>query len=343
MGRRKSRNTHDFFLLDVAGIARESAAIFVQNLSVLTAIAVLLVSPVSAAILVCRALFSHTYIAHKLALRIRDSAHAAGFPNWRHTHLMYHKLSETLISFWFCFPVVITFSLLARAAVAHTVASIYAGGNRPSWKKLIQAIPRLWKGLVVTYIWAGVLVIGTHAVILVSVCAFLRLVCILGLGSKWEFGVVLGGGIVYSIVFAHVMIVCNLATIVCVMEECNYGIHAVFKALFLIGGKTRIALVMAVVVNLSWAFVERLFVYGVMPGGGGNMRWEAPLLVLMYSMVAVMDTVMNSVFYYTCKSSRLEDVCISSPYFPNSWQNILSCGSEQQDLKDKRSVETCFV
>ncbi|GLJ18401.1 hypothetical protein SUGI_0325980 [Cryptomeria japonica] len=255
MGRRKGRNTHNFYMLNAMGIARESASILVHNFSALTAIAVPLVSPVSAAILV----FPHTQTATKFALRIRDSAHAAGLPNWPYTHLIYHKLSETLISFLLCFPFFITFSLLARAAVAHTVASIYAGDNRSSGEKLFQAIPRLWKGLVVTYIWAGVLIIGANAVILFLLCALVNLVCILGLDLKWEVAAVLGGGIVYSFVFAHVMIVCNLATIVCVMEpeEYSYGVQAVFKALFLIRGKTRIALVMAVVVNLSSAFLER--------------------------------------------------------------------------------------
>ena len=41
---------------------------------------------------------------------------------------------------------------------------------------------------------------------------------VLGLPAIWGIGAAMCGGILYSIVFAHAMIVCNLATVVCVME-----------------------------------------------------------------------------------------------------------------------------
>ena len=88
--------------------------------------------------------------------------------------------------------------------------------------------------------------------------------------------------------------------------------------MFLIRGRTQIALLMALVINMSLALVESLFQYIVMGMRHGSnfyneirrlsslATWEAPLLTFMYSMVGVMEGVMSYVFYYTCKSARLE-------------------------------------
>ncbi|GLJ18398.1 hypothetical protein SUGI_0325950 [Cryptomeria japonica] len=329
----KARNMDDFFVLNAGGIARESAAIFLQHLPFFVSIAVLLVSPISAALILSRAFLPHSYIVTGFGLQIREFVNSAGFPNSRYTHLICSKLSQTIICFVLCFPIVVTSSLLARAAVAQTVAWIYAG-DKPSWERLIEVLPRLWKRLVLTYIWAGVMVTGANAVILVLVLGVFKVVSVFGFHSRLEIGAALGGGIVYSIVFAHAMIVCNLATIVCVLEEYNYGIQAVWKALFLIRGRTRIALALAIIVNLSWAFVESLFLHRVMRGRSSvtNMALEGSLLVFMYSIVTVIYDAMSTVFYYTCKSAHLELVCLDTflPCPANQWEDTHPEGNDSK-------------
>jgi hypothetical protein len=329
-----SRKLDDFFLLTALGIARESATLFLQHSSSLVCIAVLLLSPASAAIIL-----SHGFLDRLLVVKLAIGIQAAfGYGTAgliirsHHNHyalqLFYHKLSETILSYVFCFPFLATFSLWAKAAVAHTVASNYAG-NRPSWQRLIEELPKLWKRLVGTYIWVCLLVLGFNVLMFVFMSTVINGVSVLGLPAIWEIGAAMCGGILYSIVFAHVMIVCNLATVVCVMEaDCCYGLDAVFRAMFLIRGRTHIALLMALLTNMSLALVESLFQYRVMGmRHGSNFSyekgsrinssavWEAPLLVFIYSMVGVMEGVMSCVFYYTCKSSRLEGIFLNySPF-----------------------------
>jgi len=336
MSRRKAlRKLDDFFLLTALGIARESATLFLQHSSSLVCIAVLLLSPTSAAIILSHAFLDRLLVA-KLALGLQAAfgyGTAGSIIPSNHNHyalqLFYHKLSETILSYVFCFPFLATFSLWARAAVAHTVASTYAG-NRPSWHRLIKELPKFWKRLVGTYMWVCLLVLGFNALMFLLLSAVINGVSVLGLPAIWGIGAAMCGGIVYSIVFAHVMIVCNLVTVVCVMEaDCCYGLDAIFRAMFLIRGRSQIALLMALVTNMSLALVESLFQYRVMGMRHGSFYyenssrisssavWEAPLLIFIYSMVSLMEGVMSSVFYYTCKSSRLEGICLKFSSFQN--------------------------
>jgi len=267
------------------------------------------------------------------------------------TQLFYHKLSETILSYVLCFPFLATFSLWARAAVAHTVADTYAS-HRPSWHRLIQQLPKLWKRLVETYIWVCLLILGFNALMFVLMSAIINGVYVLGLPAVWGIGDFICGGILYAIVFAHAMIVCNLATVVCVMEaDCCYGLDAVFKAMYLIRGRTQIALLMALVANMSLALVESLFQYRVMGMKHGSSFYnenssritslaiEASLLIFMYSMVGVMESVISCVFYYICKSSRLElgtYSCLNYSSFLNPVKDDFSCG-------EKINLSECIV
>lgn len=67
----------------------------------------------------------------------------------------------------------------------------------------------------VTYIWVCLLILGFNALMFVLMSAIINGVSVLGFPTVWMIGAVVCGAILYSIVFAHAMIVCNLATIVC--------------------------------------------------------------------------------------------------------------------------------
>ncbi|GLJ18409.1 hypothetical protein SUGI_0326130 [Cryptomeria japonica] len=313
--RRKAKDFHDLFILTALGIARESATLVLKRLSFFTSITVFLIIPVSAATIISKAFTDHLPVT-QLALQIQALCFTLGYPN-----LIYQKLSETVISYMVCFPFVVTFSLVARAAVAHTVAYLYAGGNSPSWQKIIQAIPKLWKGLVVTYIWGCLIVFGYSVLIFGFLLATVNLVILLALSTDWVFWTGLCWGIVYSIGFAHAIALCNLATIVCVLEDGCSGMEAVCRAKFLIRGRTQVALLIVVITGLGLAFVEGLFQYRVMVNDKMDCFGavsEASLLIFMYSLVSLLDVVMNCVFYYTCKVARLEGLCLDSPFFTNS-------------------------
>nr|POF02689.1 dna mismatch repair protein msh7 [Quercus suber] len=105
-------------------------------------------------------------------------------------------------------------------------------------------------------------------------------------------------GVPFCVAFAHVMVVGNLARVLSVLEGESYGFESLLKAKSLMEGKRQTALIMALSSNMGLRLVERLFEFRMC---SGISLWEAPLLVSMYSLVLVFDTVMNVVFYYACK------------------------------------------
>ena len=105
-------------------------------------------------------------------------------------------------------------------------------------------------------------------------------------------------GIAFCVVFAHVMAVGNLAKVVSVVESECYGFDSLVKAKRLMEGRRQTALVMALLSNVGFRLVECLFEFRMCRG---MSMWEGPLLVSMYSLVLVFDTVINAVFYYACK------------------------------------------
>ena len=57
------------------------------------------------------------------------------------------------------------------------------------------------------------------------------------------------------------------------------------------------------------AFVEGLFEHRVKTLSYGNRSsriWVGPLLVLMYSFVVLIDSMMSAVFYFCCRSYSME-------------------------------------
>lgn len=120
-------------------------------------------------------------------------------------------------------------------------------------------------------------------------------ICSRGLG----FWVVLGFlGALFCVAFAHVMVVGNLARVLCVLESDCCGLDSLMKARRLMEGRRQTALVMALLSNVGFRLVECLFEFRMCKG---MSLWEGPMLVSMYSLVLVLDTIMNVVFYYTCK------------------------------------------
>ena len=159
----------------------------------------LLLFPASAAIILTHAFLDRILVA-KLALGIQSAFGYGttgliipGHHNYYTLQLFYHKLSETILSYVLCFPFLATFSLWARATVSLKVADTYAG-NRPSWQRLIQQLPKLWKRLVGTYIWVCLLILGFNALMFVLMSAIINGASVLGLPAIWGIGAAMCGG-----------------------------------------------------------------------------------------------------------------------------------------------------
>ncbi|CAA7393499.1 unnamed protein product [Spirodela intermedia] len=292
-------------------ILRETVRILRRDGSIFTAILSLLICPVSAALL-SDAFFSRTLVG-VLSRRLMIVAVSTGLPLTHFVRQACHHLAGTLLSALSCFPLLITFLLLARASIAYSVACCYAG-KKILVSEFLALLRGKWRRLVSTYLWACAAIFSClplFAVMLSIVCNFFSL---LGYPPEIVVYPALLAVLAFSIVYAHTIIVCNLASVISVLEE-KSGLEALLRSICLVRGQTQAGLMIFLGSTIGMAFVEGLFEHRVKTisyGDGSSRLWEAPLLVLMYSFVVLVDSMMSAVFYFTCRSSSIEELSWNS-------------------------------
>ncbi|KAE9467211.1 hypothetical protein C3L33_00871, partial [Rhododendron williamsianum] len=82
------------------------------------------------------------------------------------------------------------------------------------------------------------------------------------------------------------------------------GFLAVLKACVLIRGRTATALALAIPVNMALAAVEALFQYRVVRAfhtATSSTALEGIFIAYMYSIIVVIDTIVNCEFFKSCK------------------------------------------
>ncbi|KAF8661108.1 hypothetical protein HU200_057214 [Digitaria exilis] len=119
------------------------------------------------------------------------------------------------------------------------------------------------------------------------------------------------GVIVYSVALANASAVCNLATVVAAAEG-KGGADAMLKAVLMLlrAGDAATAVAASLPASLAAAAVEALFHLRVMrpytlTGGKvtTGMLCEGILVAYIHAMICVLDTVITTMFYQTCKAS----------------------------------------
>ncbi|GFY88512.1 hypothetical protein Acr_06g0004520 [Actinidia rufa] len=95
----------------------------------------------------------------------------------------------------------------------------------------------------------------------------------------------------------------------CSCEQLIFGPQALLRSSVLIRGQTQWVFLIFLGSTIGMAFVEGLFEHRVKTlsyGDGSSRIWEGPLLVLMYSFVVLIDSMMSAVFYFSCSSYSME-------------------------------------
>uniref|UniRef100_A0A0A9DFS8 Uncharacterized protein n=1 Tax=Arundo donax TaxID=35708 RepID=A0A0A9DFS8_ARUDO len=287
-------------------ILRETVRVLRADPHAFTSILFLLLCPASGCLLLSAAALDGAVVL-PLARRLLVAAASSGLPLTHFVRQLAHHLAATLVSAVVSFPALLTLLLAARAAVAYAVAAVYAGKPLPAADITLLA-RRAWPRLAATYaLGCAAIAAGLVAflALLVTACSTLKamlyppdIVVCAGLFT------VLG----YSVVYAHTIIVCNLGGVIAVLEDVA-GVSALRRSVELMRGQTHVGLLIFLGSTIGLAFVEGLFEHRVKTlsyGDGSSRLWEGPLLVLMYSFVMLMDSMMSAVFYFTCRSSSLD-------------------------------------
>lgn len=272
--------------LSIPDILKESTSIPKQSPKAFYLITLTLIFPLSFAIL------AHSLFTHPLYSQIQAS-------DPRHTH---HQWT-LLLTFQLCYLIFLfALSLLSTAAVVFTVASLYT--SKPvSFASTMAAIPRVFKRLFITFIWVSLLMITYYAVF--SAAVVLLIIAVDVQSPLLFFFALVVIFLLFVVVHVYITALWHLASVVSVLEPV-YGFAAMKKSYELLKGKTRMAAALVFVYLVICGVISGVF--GAVVVHGGEMYGVffrivvGGFLVGVLVIVNLIGLLVQSVFYYVCKS-----------------------------------------
>ncbi|KAK1406874.1 hypothetical protein QVD17_38483 [Tagetes erecta] len=224
----------------------------------------------------------------------------------------YNNISDRLSSEWITFLLfTITYiiislilSLLSTAAVVYTIASVYTG-RELTFKKVMSVVPKVWKKLIVTLlcIIAAFFVYNFLAILIMFIFEFL---------VPYPFGtifffVVL---VIYVIGLVYLTVCWQLANVVSVLES-SYGFKAMTKSKDLIKGNQIVAILISLLLSVSFFLIKLLFELLVVHGSSVEVWkrvWIAALCSIMLLFIFLFQLVVHTMLYLVCKSYHHENI-----------------------------------
>ncbi|KAG6660671.1 hypothetical protein CIPAW_03G121000 [Carya illinoinensis] len=204
-----------------------------------------------------------------------------------------------------CFIFLVILSLLSTAAIVYTIACIFTG-KQTTFKKVMRVVPKVWKRLLVTFIWGFLFIVVYHivaAVLFILWAAFIR-------ASTVGIAIVIVLLILYLIGLVYISIVWDLASVVSVLEDV-YGLKAMIKSKALIKGKMGVAVAFFILISVCLAAIELVFEYFVVLDMGSNIAISIMVGILSFLflvMVSLFGFVVQTFVYLVCKSYHHEDI-----------------------------------
>ncbi|CAN1166256.1 hypothetical protein LINPERPRIM_LOCUS34188 [Linum perenne] len=275
--------------LSIPDILRESISIPKQSPKTFYLITLTLIFPLSFAIL-AHSLFTHPILSHLENHPTDDPATTR------------HEWTLLLVFQFFYLIFLFAFSLLSTAAVVFTVASLYT--SKPvSFSSTASAIPKVLKRLFITFIFVALLMLAYNTVFLIFLVIF-----ILAIDTQNPLLVVFSLIAIFTlflVVHVYITALWHMASVVSVLEPI-YGYAAMKKSYELLKGKTRAAAVMVFGYLAICAVISGVFGAVVVHGGVNHGVFTrivvGGFLVGVLVIVNLVGLLVQSVFYYVCKS-----------------------------------------
>lgn len=296
--------------LDIVGVVGEAFKILRSAAKILGAITLTLLLPLSFAIL------GHSLISEPLFKKIIRNKlllpYEEGTSLEKETlHTLYVEMGELFLFEAAYISFVFAFSLLSTAAVVYTVASVYTR-KELSYTKVMSVVPRVWKRLIVTFLWYFAVMFAYFVAVLFAVFWWILIIGKENLNSgKFFFGLLVITVLSFS-VHVYISMVWHVACVVSVLED-RWGLGAMKKSKNLIHGKRGTALALNILYLLIMGGIGGLFQYGVVHGREHQIRVRemsanAALLVALQCGFNLLWWLTQSVFYFVCKSFHHETI-----------------------------------
>lgn len=297
--------------LNIFGILRESFKVLLSHTKLFIALTLTLIIPL------CVVGLGHTLITEPISGRIMWDRFLARSHDV--TPAQEEKIDEDLnkqqtklfIVFAIYFFFLLAFSLLSTSAVVYSVACIYSE-KITSYKKVLSVVPRVWKRLIVTFLWA-LLMMFSYAVIFFLAFFLVVMVCGAIFSSTVAINVVIWAGVVVlwsGIIYINC--VWHLGSVITVLEE-SYGLGAMRKSLRLIKGKQMVAFGLFLMYFVLTFLIGLGFAMWVVHGRNFHVSggWRVVLgsaLILALSLVDLLGFLVQTVFYFACKAHHHESI-----------------------------------
>ncbi|KAK6150223.1 hypothetical protein DH2020_017748 [Rehmannia glutinosa] len=283
--------------LSIPDILKESTSIPKQSPKTFYLITLTLIFPLSFAIL------AHSLFTHPILTQLQSDTTASS-SDW----------SKLLIFQFFYLIFLFVFSLLSTAAVVFTVASLYT--SKPvSFSSTIAAIPSVFKRLFITFLWVSMLMVVYNIVFL----GFLVLL-IIAVDMQSVFLFIFSIVVVFVLflgVHVYISALWHLASVVSVLEPV-YGFAAMKKSYELLKGKTGMGFVIVFGYLATCGVINGLFGSIVVHGGDDygvlTRIMVGGFLVGILVIVNLVGLLVQSVFYYVCKSYHHQGIDKSALY-----------------------------
>ncbi|PKI79417.1 hypothetical protein CRG98_000164 [Punica granatum] len=303
------REQEEMQFLGFFGMVKESFKIIFTWRKIFSQITLALVLPLSFVFL------AHIQVSNFLYYRIHhDERMLNHVPTNSSTH---DRLSELIttekIEYWLLmiayFVFLLTLALLSTSAIVYTIACIYTG-KAVTFQKVMTVVPKVWKRLMVTFAWSFLLVfcynIIAFAVIYLMVTTF-------------ESGAVLLPCLIIFLIlyltgFVYISVIWHLASVISVLEE-DYGIRAMTKSKMLLKGKMVPAVVIFLLLTLSYFIIQIVFKIFVVYGFTFAVEIRlviGTICLLCLLKLFLFGLVIQTIIYFVCKSYHHENIDKSS-------------------------------
>ncbi|XP_010264907.1 PREDICTED: uncharacterized protein LOC104602788 [Nelumbo nucifera] len=299
------REPEELQFLGFFGIYREAYKIISSWWTIFTKITLSLILPLSFIFL------AHIQISEFLfakILRNEDSLDTTPVDSPRYNVIL-DRLSSEWTTYWLFkaayFVFVLIFSLLSTSAVVYTVACVYTA-KEITFRKIMSVVPKVWKRLMVTFLWNFIIVFAYNVVALLI---FILTSIAVGPGAARTV-VLLVFLAVYLVGLVYITVVWHLASVVSVLED-SYGIQAMIKSKALIKGKMWVASAFILLFNLAYLLIqivfEKLVVHGWSMGVASRVGYGIVCVMLLF-FLDLLGLVVQTVIYFVCKSYHHENI-----------------------------------
>ncbi|XP_059639095.1 uncharacterized protein LOC132281404 [Cornus florida] len=230
----------------------------------------------------------------------------------------YAKVSDTIHSEWMAFWLFkisyfiffLILSLLSTSAVVYTIACVFTA-KEITFKKVMSVVPKVWKRLMVTFIWNFIIVFAYN---LVALFVLILWAVLIGLDTGVGVAILVVFLIFYFVGFVYISVVWHLASVVTVLEDV-YGIQAMIKSKGLIKGKMVISVATFLLLSACFLVIQLGFEWFVVIGYGYKFVMRLGIGIVCFLLLAVLilfGLVIQTVIYFVCKSYHHENIDKSS-------------------------------